>query len=256
MATEKYNELIFQLGDLARERLASKPGYPRSMERVFRAEEALLARRDELAALEQALNDEDSRYQQFLADQEAENATQQEIVRKYKKAVDAIQGRVKELRKKLGSSRADLRYERVNIKQTEARLHDLEMTSTDESKVDQARAFLKKSRLILMRKQRNLEDLGRELEMALTPKPGQPGAAGILAHKRILEMEDEAEERKQQFDEAVAEWDRQIAAKEQEIQAAEDYLDQALFLLGEECYALRVADPALAPFYPRIDRAR
>ena len=40
MAKESYNDLIFQLGDLARDRLAGKPNCPRSMDRVYRAEEA------------------------------------------------------------------------------------------------------------------------------------------------------------------------------------------------------------------------
>ena len=58
-----------------------------------------------------------------------------------------------------------------------------------------------------------------------------------------------------QFEALMAELDQAIAEKEQEVLAAEDYLDQALFLLGEECYANRIADPELAVLYPRIDRA-
>jgi hypothetical protein len=54
----------------------------------------------------------------------------------------------------------------------------------------------------------------------------------------------------------MAELDQAIAQKEEEIQAAEDYLDQALFLLGEEVYKQRISDAQLAPFYPRLDRAQ
>jgi hypothetical protein len=89
----------------------------------------------------------------------------------------------------------------------------------------------------------------------LTPRPGQPGAQGILAHKRLLEMEDEAETRKADFEQLMEDLDRAIGTKEQEVTAAEDYLDQALFLLGEECYSQRLADPALAAMYPRLDKA-
>ena len=71
-----------------------------------------------------------------------------------------------------------------------------------------------------------------------------------------MEMEDEAEERKIRLAETMAELDQAIAAKEEEMRAAEDYLDQALFLLGEECYTQRMPDAQLAPFYPRIDKSK
>ena len=94
------------------------------------------------------------------------------------------------------------------------------------------------------------------MDQRLTPSPASPARLGILAHKRMLEMEDEAEDRKAAYDQAMAEIDQAIAEKEDEIQAAEDYLDQALFLLGEDVYAQRIADAQLAPFYPRLDRAQ
>ena len=40
-----------------------------------------------------------------------------------------------------------------------------------------------------------------------------------------------------------------------ELQAADDYLDQAVFLLGEEVYAARLSNPVLAALYPRLDKA-
>jgi hypothetical protein len=68
-------------------------------------------------------------------------------------------------------------------------------------------------------------------------------------------MEDEAEGRKAEHEARMQELDQQIAAKEEEVHAAEDYLDQAVFLLGEEVYGARINDPALAALYPRLDKA-
>lgn len=255
MAKETYNDLIFQLGDLARERLANKPNHPQSMLRVFRAEEALVARQDELAALEQQMNDEDATYQDYVAEVEAEKIRHQATVKKYKRAVDAIEGRVKELRKKLATKKADHRYGGDSIKKEEKKLADLEMTSHDPSRVEIARQNMKKLRLAHMRQGREVEEIQHDLDMALTPTPGQPGADGILAHKRLLELEDELEQRRVDFEQFMQDLDQAIAEKEQEVAAAEDYLDQALFLLGEDCYAQRLPDPALAALYPRIDRA-
>jgi chromosome segregation ATPase len=253
---ESYNDLIFQLGDLARDRLAGKPNCPRTMDRVYRAEEALVARRDEVAALEQEMNDEDAAWQEFLAQQEQERAELQATVKKFKKAVDAIEGKVKEMRKGLSSKRAELRYGNDGLKKMEARIHDMEMTRRDPQEIATARDNLKKTRIKMMRLARDIESTQIELEQALTPVPGQPGAQGILAHKRLLEMQDEAEDRKVAFEERMAELDQAIGQKEQEIQAAEDYLDQALFLLGEDVYKQRIADAQLAPFYPKLDRAQ
>ncbi|KFE69930.1 hypothetical protein [Hyalangium minutum] len=253
---ESYNDLIFQLGDLARDRLPGKPNCPRTMDRVYRAEEGLVARRDELGALEQEMNEEDASWQDFQAQQAQEKAGLQVTIKKFKKAVDAIEGKVREMRKALSSKKAELRYGLDGLKKLEAKIHDMEMTRKDPLEVATARENLKKNRLKMMRMQRDIEQIQDDLDQALTPVPGQPGAPGILAHKRMLEIQDEAEERKDAFEQRMAELDEAIGQKEQEIQAAEDYLDQALFLLGEDVYKQRIADAQLAPFYPRLDRAQ
>ncbi|MFY0575840.1 hypothetical protein ACN28S_17080 [Cystobacter fuscus] len=253
---DSYDDLIFQLGDLARDRLAGKPNCPRTMDRVYRAEQALVARRDELAALEAQLNDEDAAWQDYLAEYERMRAAQGEIVQKWKKAVDAVEGETKNLRKTLSSRRADLRYAQDALKKMEKKHADLELTTRDESKLALSRDNIKKNRLQTMRLTREVETLERDVELALTPKPGQPGAPGIIAHKRVLALEDEMLARKESVDATLADLDQQIAQKEGEVQAAEDYLDQALFLLGEDVYAQRIADAQLSAFYPRLDRAK
>ena len=253
---ESYDELIFQLGDLARDRLPGKPNCPRTMDRVYRAEEALVARQGELAALEQEMNDEDLANQEFMANQADEKTEQLVTIKKYKKAVDAIEGKVRDMRKALSSKKAELRYGQDGLKKLEAKINDMEMTRRDPLEIATARENLKKNRLKLMRQARDIEALQDDLNNALTPLPGQLGAPGILAHKRLLEMQDQADERAELFAQRMAEIDQAIGQKEGELQAAEDYLDQALFLLGEEVYKQRISDAQLAPFYPRLDRAK
>lgn len=256
MAKESYNDLVFQLGDLARDRLPGKPNCPRTMDRVFRAEEALVARRDELAALEQQMNDEDAAYQDFLAQQDAEKAKLEAVINKWKRIVDSIDSKVRTTRKKLSSKRADLRYSKEGLVTQEKKVADMEEIGEDPRKVVAARENLKKNRLLVMRQGREVEDLEYEMNQLLTPEPGKPGAQGIQAFKRMMDMEDEAEARKETFERTMAELDQAVATKEEEIRAAEDYLDQALFLLGEDVYAQRIPDAKLAPFYPRLDRAQ
>lgn len=254
MAKETYNDLIFKLGDLARDVLPEHPDCPESMQQVYEAEEALVARREELAELEQQLNDEDAAYNAYLAKVENERTRQQATVLKYRRAVDAIEAKVRDLRKRAATMGADLRYAKENFKKTEAKHADLERMSRNAEQLALSRENIKKTRLALLRQERELEDAQRDLELALTPEEGQWGAQGILAHKRLLGMEDEGLARKAAFDQKVAEIDALIAAKEEEVRAAEDYLDQTLFLLGEDCYGLRLDEPELAALYPKLDK--
>lgn len=257
MARESYDDLIIQLGDLARERLANKPNAPASMEQVYAAEDQLVQIRDEIAALETQMNEEDGAYQDFLEQQKAEKVEQQEIVKKWKRAVEGVEGRSRELRKAMSSAKAALRYEKVSLKRAEERHKDLEFKEAhNPHKIAVSKENLKKTRLQLMRKSRNIEDQEHEFTTILTPRPGQPGAQGILAHKRILEMEDEADGRKLDHDDKMAELDEQIAALEAEEKDAEGVLDDAIFQLGEDVYSDRIADPALSAFYVRVDKAK
>lgn len=257
MARETYDDLIFELADLAREHLANRPNQPRSMGRVFAAEDAVVAAREALEQLDAEINERDAAMHDFVERQEAEKAEQKEIVKKWRAAVAGVEGRSRDLRKKVSTAKATMRYERIGLKRAEARHKDLEQREAhDEKKISISRENLKKQRLHLMRQQRDIEEMEREFVAMLTPKPGQVGAPGILAHKRLLELEDEAEVYKAEHDERLNELDEAIAAKEEEEKAAQEYLDQALFVLGEEVYTTRLNEPALAPLYLRLDKAK
>lgn len=257
MAKENFADLILQLGDLARERLGDAPNPPAAMESVFAAEDVLVAVREEKEALEHEMNDEDAAYRDFLDQQSAERAEQQEIVKKWKKAVEGVEVRSRDMRKKLSSQKAAHRYEKESLRRAEAAHKDLELKAAhDPGKVQFSLENLKKLRLKSMRKERDLEEMERDLELVLTPRPGQPGAQGILAHKRLLELEDEAETRKADHDERMKTLDETIAAREEEEKDAEADLDDAIAALGEEVYQQRLADPALSPFYARLDKAK
>ncbi|MBL8912838.1 MAG: hypothetical protein JNM17_19250 [Archangium sp.] len=254
---ESYNDLIFQLGDLAREHLAESKSAPRAMEAVFAAEDTVIAIRDEIAALEEEMNQEDASWQDFLDAQEAERNEQKAIVTKWRGAVIGVEGRSRDMKKKLSSLKAAFRYQKASLKRAEESHKEMEMREGhDVRKINLSRENLKKTRLHIMREQRNVEELEWELNQVLTPRPGQQGAQGILAHKRILEMEDEMEEREDAHKATMKDIDAAIAKKEEEVKAAEEELDGCLFDLGEACYSDRIPHPQLNPFYPRLDKAQ
>src|SRR5262249_38817228 len=151
-------------------------------------EDAVLAAREALESLETQLNEEDATYKDFLKAQEAERTEQKEIVKKWRAAVAGLEVRSRELRKKISMQKATVRYENMSLKRAEEKHRELELReSHDQRKIALSREMIKKSRLHTMRKQRDIEDIQYTFDMLLTPRPGQPGAQGILAHKRLLE---------------------------------------------------------------------
>jgi chromosome segregation ATPase len=196
MAKESYDELIFQLGDLAREHLADAKNVPRAMEAVFAAEDDVLARRTEMEGFEDEMNQEDAAWQDFLEQQEVEKGELKAVINKWRGAVIGVESRSRDMKKKLSSLKAAFRYQKDSLKRAEISHKEMEIREGhDVKKINLSRENLKKSRLHIMREQRNLEELEWELNQVLTPRPGQQGAQGILAHKSVLEMEDERQVR-------------------------------------------------------------
>lgn len=252
---DRFEDLMFMLGDLARDRLAHKASRPNSMERVFKSEAAVVLRRQELEALEAKMNDEDGRYHASLEADAAEKVEKVAVARRFRGAVEAVEGRVKGLRKQLSSLRISVRIGQDNLRKAQDRIQASAAQGMDAAKVAALREGLKRQRLAHMRLEREAEERELELKEALTPDAKQPGAEGILAHRRVFELEEQEERQKFEFEAQMAELEAAVAEKEEQVHAAEDFLDQALYLLGEECYATRLADPELAVFYPRLDKA-
>ncbi len=257
MAKESYDELVFQLGDLAREHLAEAKNPPRTMEHVFAQEDEVLALREAMEGIEEELNQEDAAWQDFQDAQDAEKVEQKAIVTKWRGAVLGVEGRSRDIKKRLSSMKAAFRYQRDSLKRAEVSHKEMELREGhDVKKINLSRENLKKSRLHIMREQRSIEELEWEFKQVLTPRSGQQGAQGILAHARILMMEDEFEEREHEHKARMKELDAAIAAKEEDVKAAEAELDGVLFELGEECYAERIPHPQLNPLYLRLDKAK
>lgn len=257
MGKELYEELIFELGDLAREHLADAKRPPSSMESVFAAEDEVLAIREAKAALEEELNAEDAAWHEFLDTWNVKKIEQEAIVARWRSAVVGVEERSRSLKKKLSALKAALGYKRGSVSRAAAAFQDLEQREAHEhKKVAVARENLKNSRLHVMRDQRNVEELEWELNQVLTPKSGQIGAAGIHAHRAILEMEDAHEEREHQHKARMKALEALIVEQEENEKAAEAELDGALFELGEECYASRVSHPKLNAVYARLDKVK
>src|SRR5437879_4897484 len=119
------------------------------MDRVFKAEDALVKCRGEQEGLERQMNDEDADYAAFLEQQEAEREEQKEIVTKWKRAVEGVEGRTVALRKTISAKKAAVRYEKISLKRAEDKHKDLEFTQQhDQAKIAMSRENLKKLRLI------------------------------------------------------------------------------------------------------------
>jgi Trp operon repressor len=151
-----------------------------------------------------------------------------------------------------------LRYENNNLKAADAKHADLKLREVhDERKVSLSKESLKKMRFQLMKKTRNIEEMERLLKDILTPRPGQIGAQGIQAYKRLLEMEDEQEELKQKADGRIEELSKKIGVLEEEdLKDAYVELDDALYELGVECYEGHVEHPSFASIVAKLEKMK
>jgi chromosome segregation ATPase len=248
------DELLFELGDIARDRLANRPARPRAMDRVFKAEDMLVQRREEIEQLEARMNETDEAFEQFVDDLESEKASLQPVVARFQKLVDAVDAKAKDARKRLAKKRLSLRAFRLDVESLEKRQEVLDRSSPEAAAAGRER--LKKVRLALLREQREIEELEREIDTILAPQEGSPGERALLAHRRILSMDDELASKQAEKAQTLAALDAAVVQKEDEVRAAEELLERALRALGEEVYAMRIADPALTPLYPKLDKAR
>ena len=227
------------------------------MQRVFDAEDLVVGLREDIANAERGMNKEDLTFNTFLDAAEDEKVGLQVITRKWATAVAGVESRSRALRKKISSQKAAHRYQKQSMKLAEEKHQDLEQREGhDLRKLGLSSENLKKFRLQIMRDRRHIDDLEFEYKSVLTPRPGQQGAAGIEAHRRILELEDETEDRKLKHEDLMKQLDDTVVTKEEELKLAEDDLNAALYELGEEVYGDRLKHPQLTPLYPKVDRAR
>jgi hypothetical protein len=253
--SENYNDLIFKLGDLARERLAGRPNAPRSMDRVLKAEETLIAREEELKGIEAAMDEEEAAYNEFREAVEEEKASLEPLIQKYKKSVAFAEDNLKKAREKIASKENDLKHAKLSVQKEEAKLKSYEELG-DKGKAEGSRSSVKQARMDVMRRQREINEMKEAADKILFPEDDSPASEAVRGKGRISDLEKQLEERVEQYNAALADLDAQAADKEQEIQAAREYHDQAIFLLGEEVLNLRISDPALVPLYLKLDRAQ
>ncbi|MBS2031635.1 MAG: hypothetical protein JST54_27310 [Deltaproteobacteria bacterium] len=252
---ENYNDLVFKLGDLARERLSGRPNAPRSMDRVLKAEETLAAREEELKGIEGAMDEEEGAYNEFREAVEAEKAELEPMLEKYKKSVNFAEDKLKKAKEKIASKENDIKHAKLSVQKEEAKLKNAEELG-DKVRAEASRGSIKMARMDVMRRQREINEMKAEADKILFPEDDSPASEAIRAKGRIVDLEKQLEERVEQYNAALAELDASAADKEQEIQAAREYYDQAIFLLGEEVYNLRINDPALVPIYLKLDRSQ
>jgi chromosome segregation ATPase len=247
-----YEEYVLELGDLARERLWNKPACPKSIDRVYKAEEQLSQRQGEAKDIEEQIAEQDQALTEFREACDAEFAEHEVVVTKFKKSVDAAEGKVKGLRSKIAGKEADLRYSKLSMSKEEERVKNWEETGEGEKAVA-GKENLKRLRLDLLRRQKEITELREDMDKIMNPETGI-GAEGIRARRRIMDLEDQLTVREEDYERVVAELQDQLAAKQDEVNAAQEYYDKSIAILGEDVYKARIPDPALSAIYPKLDR--
>jgi chromosome segregation ATPase len=250
---EDYNALVFQLGDLARERLGGRPNAPSAMSRVLTAEEAVSTKEAELQAINSAMDEEAEAYKEFCQACEDEKLELEPVIAEFKKAVAVAEDKYKKAREKISAKENDLKHSKMSVQKVEEKVKELEKLG-ERKKAAETQATIKQLRMDVMRRQREIREMVAEADAVMSPQEDDGPSNAIRAKHRTKDLEHQLEEREKQYNEALAELDQQAAEKEQEINAARDYYDQAIFLLGEECYSNRINDASLVPLYLKLDK--
>jgi predicted nucleic acid-binding Zn-ribbon protein len=166
--------------------------------------------------------------------------------------VSIAESKAKSLEGRLVSRRKDVAASRNALAKLENQIAQWESDGLIE-KAQASRTAIKQAKLDVMKRTRECDEMQVEYDSIMNPKAG-PGAEGIRARRRELDLELQLEERTDAYNDRITELNDLAAAKDEEVKAAEQYYEQALMLLGEEVYRARVSDPALAVFYPKLDR--
>lgn len=252
MSSESLDELIFKLGDIAYERLWNKPNPPRGIERATRAGEEWEQRQLELRDIEDAMDAEEQAYHEFREACETESAQCQELVDQYPKQVQAAESKAKSAEAKAFTRRKDLAASQRALEKYERQIDAVEALGEVE-KAKAARATLKHAKLDLMKRAREVEEFQAEYDQIMNPESG-PFAEAIRARRRQRDLKAQLEERTEAYNALITELNQQAAAKDDAVKAARQAYEQALVRVGGEVYKLRISDPALAAFYPKIDK--
>lgn len=252
MSPESLDELILKLGDVAYERLWNKPNPPRGIERATRAGEVWEQRQLELRDVEDAMDAEERAYHEFREACEAESAQCQELVDPFPKQVQMAESKAKSLEAKVFSRRKDVASAKRAMEKYERQIAELQELGEVE-KAQAARATIKHAKLDLMKRSREVDDLQVEYDRIMNPDSG-PAAEAIRARRRQRDLEGQLDERTEAYNALITELNEHAAAKDEEVKAARKAYEQALTHLGAEVYKLRISDPALAAFYPKIDK--
>ena len=249
---ESYADLVFMLGDVAYERLWNKPSAPSVIEEVIKAAEAYEARQVELKDIEDAMDSEEASYNEFREACTSEDEECQALVEMHAKAVQFAEKKARAIEANLVRKRKDVAASRGALTKVEKQVRDLDYLGEVE-KVKPARENLKRAKLDLMKRSRECEDLQNEYDKIMNPESG-PAAEAIRARRRQKDLEMQLEERTEAYNVAVTDLGREAAAKDEEVAAAKKHFETLVYRLGEQVYRARIADPALAAFYPKIDK--
>jgi hypothetical protein len=174
------------------------------------------------------------------------------VIERHKKAVQVAESKAKAIEAKLVSRRKDVASARASLAKVEDQIKQWDENG-EVDKAKASRATLKSAKLDLMKRSRDCEEMQAEYDKIMNPQTG-PGAEGIRARRREWDLERQLEERTDAYNERITELNDQAAAKDEAVKAARDYYERGLMILGEEVYSARISDPALAPFYPKLDK--
>ena len=222
---DNYDDLIFTLGDIAYERYWKNPGDLTTMVEVIAAGEALEHCKIDLRDLEASMDKEEDAFREFQEAVDEETAQCQELVDKYIKPVKLAESKAKSIEQSLRTKRSDLGVARQNLSKMERQIKQLEADGYVDKAHDKRQA-LKNLKMDLLKRNRECDDLQSKYDDIMNPKSG-PGAEGIRARRRQIDLEQQLDERTDEYNERIQELEDQAEETEGRIEDAQrDFEDR------------------------------
>jgi chromosome segregation ATPase len=250
---QEWQDHLYQLGETARTDMPE--GHPdlRTFQRVVKAWGALEDRRAELAIIEQQMDEEERSLAEAREDAEAEYAECLALVKKYSRALNAVDEEIKKLQKAKINREGALKYV-YRAEEEEIRKIDELIEAGKLEKAEASKRNLKKIKLEAMKGEREIRECEERIAELLDPPEGTVGAEGIVARNRMQELEQVIAERDEELEALLDQLNKQAARKERDIEGAQDFYDQAVSLLGAEIFEARVRHPSFDKILPALDQ--
>lgn len=247
-----YEAMLRDLGEKARMVNMLDKASLETRQGLDHARENLSDRKTELDFIQSEIERQEAELAQRKAKLEADIAATREALSKTEKSLDAKKGKVEPLKKRLTGAEYDIKFVQKSLDEEQRKLKIAE-EKEDPKKIKEHQEIIARIKIDYMRRQKEINDLKRQIMDFSNPTKSLGGSIGELEQK-LEALEEELEGFEECEDQQVLEdLRKQLADKEKEVRVGEAAVLDAMADLGENLYDRRISHPVLNKYYADLD---